>query len=87
MMPQKVWDFHVLAERVSDDPVRHRVVLTTASGTVIEREGWSPLYELIRAIGSQRKPDAEAAARDFNRACDDLATELRKMSPLAKESP
>ena len=55
-MNTPIWRFRVEADRISEDPVRHRVRLTTDSGAVYEREGWSPMYELIRILGDRAMP-------------------------------
>jgi hypothetical protein len=51
--PQRIWHFHVCGERIAPD--RYRVTLTTASGKVFVREGWHPLYELLRILGKDAK--------------------------------
>jgi len=50
---KELWDFRCQAALLSDG--RYRVRLTSASGRVIERIGYHPLHELIRALGINAK--------------------------------
>lgn len=51
-MASKHWDFHVTASEISRG--KWRVTLASASGRVVVREGWHPLWELVRGLSSQR---------------------------------
>ena len=52
--PHLLWDCHLQAWRLPDGS--HRVRLTgKQTGEVREREGYNPLWELIRLIGQDRK--------------------------------
>jgi len=48
---QILWDFHCRAEKLPDG--YYRVRLTTPSGRLVDRIGYHPLWELIRAIQKQ----------------------------------
>ncbi len=47
----KLWRFRCEADRLANG--RYRVVIVSESGKRIERVGYHPLWELIRAIGKQ----------------------------------
>lgn len=52
-MNDRLWDFQCVAVRLASG--RFRVTITTRSGEVRTREGYHPLHELIRLIGSKKQ--------------------------------
>lgn len=55
--PRPLWRFHCKADQIDD--TTYRVELVSDSGTRIVREGYNPLYELIRALGSAPEQEAK----------------------------
>ncbi|MCC6580969.1 MAG: hypothetical protein IT440_11060 [Phycisphaeraceae bacterium] len=51
--PKPVWRFRVEADRLPSG--RYRLMVTTDSGTVIVRECFHPLWELIRIINKKER--------------------------------